>query len=171
MMDDAVAYFFTIVTYGTWLPGDERGWIEFKHGWQLPNAIKELESYAKMNEDICYLSVDQRRIVEAQIAETCSFRNWQLLACNCRSNHVHFVVGASHVTPKKIRQDIKAWCTRRLKEHSPTDRENWWTERGSIRWIFKEEDLEQVILYVTEAQDRKGRELLSQLDASAGKQQ
>jgi hypothetical protein len=35
-MDDPIGYFLTWVTYGTWLPGDPRGWVEFRHDFQLP---------------------------------------------------------------------------------------------------------------------------------------
>ena len=27
--DDPIAFMFTWSTYGTWLPGDERGWVEY----------------------------------------------------------------------------------------------------------------------------------------------
>ena len=74
------------------------------------------------------------------------------------SFHMHFVVAARDTTPKRIRQDIKAWCTRRLKEHAQIERENWWADRGSIRWIFKEDDIVRVVEYVNDAQDRKGRD-------------
>ena len=67
---------------------------------------------------------------------------------------MHIVVGAYNVAPKKIRIDLKAWCTRRLKESDPT-RQNWFTERGSIRWLFDDESLDLVVQYVNEAQDRK----------------
>jgi hypothetical protein len=36
---------------------------------------------------------------------------------------------------------------------SHKERENFWTERASRRWINHEEDLEAAILYVLEAQD------------------
>ena len=36
-MPEPLAYFLTWATYGTWLPGDERGWIEYRHGWKLPD--------------------------------------------------------------------------------------------------------------------------------------
>src|SRR4051812_6675116 len=36
-MPDPLAYFITWVTYGTWLPGDECGWVEYRRGWQLPD--------------------------------------------------------------------------------------------------------------------------------------
>ncbi len=157
-MDDPIAFFLTWPTYGTWLPGDERGWVEFKRGWQLPDPSRHIEAQARMKEDACRLGPVERQIVEAQVAETCQFRGWKLFAISCRRNHMHVVVGAADPNPKKIRVDLKAWCTRRLKEKADPNRENWWAERGSIRWIFNENSLETVILYVAEAQDRKDRD-------------
>ena len=125
----------------------------------MPDPIRLLESKARMKEDACKLGSDEREVVEAQITETCRHRDWLLYAVSCRSNHTHVVVGAVNVTPKKIRVDLKAWCTRRLKERIDPNRENWWAERGSIRWIFNEESLENVLVYVTDAQDRKGGSL------------
>jgi len=159
-MDDPIAFFLTWPTYGTWLPGDARGWVEFKHGWQLPDSSRELEAKTRMKEAACILESSARKVVETQITETCSVRGWTLHAVSCRSNHLHVVVGAQDANPKKIRVDLKAWCTRRLKEKIDPSRENWWAERGSIRWIFNEDSLESVVLYVTEAQDRKDRDLL-----------
>jgi REP element-mobilizing transposase RayT len=154
-MDDPIAFFLTIATYGTWLPGDARGWVEYRHGWQLPDPVLELESRARMTEDACLLTADERAIVQKQVAETCQHRGWTLHAVNCRSNHMHAVISAPGVHPKKIRADLKAWCTRRLKELSDATRENWWADRGSIRWIFDDQGLETVIVYATDAQDRK----------------
>ena len=154
-MDDPIAFFLTIAAYGTWLPGDQRGWVEYRHGWQLPDPVRELEAKARMTEESCILKPAERAIVEGQVAETCAHRGWTLHAVNCRSNHMHAVIGASGVGPKRIRQDIKAWCTRRLKERSDFNRENWWAERGSIRWIFDSEGLDIAVVYVTDAQDRK----------------
>jgi len=158
-MDDPIAFFLTWPTYGSWLPGDSRGWVEFTHGWHLPDPKKHLEAKAKMNESACILGTVEREVVETQIAETCEYRGWTLHALSVRSNHMHVVVGAANTIPQKIRVDLKAWCTRRLKEQCDSKRENWWAERGSIRWIFDEDSLEAVLLYVTEAQDRKGRDL------------
>ena len=107
-----------------------------------------------MTEDACRLSLEQRDAVERQIAETCRYRGWRLYAVHCRSNHVHLVVLACDTRPKKIRVDLKAWATRRLKERFDAKRENWWAERGSIRHLYDEISLEAAILYVTEGQDR-----------------
>ena len=69
-MDDPIASFLTITSYGTWLPGDVRGWVEYRHGWQLPDPVLELESKTRMTEDACTLTADERAIVERQVGET-----------------------------------------------------------------------------------------------------
>jgi REP element-mobilizing transposase RayT len=157
-MQDPFAFFITWPTYGTWLPGNDRGWVEYHHGWQLPNRNLESMCTTQMKEKQCLLVPGEREIVIAQVSETCQFRDWTLHAIDCRSNHAHIVVSAAKTAPKKIRKDIKAWCTRRLKERSNQNRSNWWAERGSIRYIWNEDSLARVVLYVTEAQDRKGLE-------------
>jgi REP element-mobilizing transposase RayT len=153
MHEDPIGYFLTWVTYGTWLPGDERGWVEYHHGWQLPDPVREQEARARMTEDACLLTPEQRLAVEAQIADTCAHRGWRLHAVNCRSNHVHVVVSADVANPKKIRSDLKAWATRALKQKFDSARENWWAERGSIRWLNTDDDLEAATLYVRDGQE------------------
>ena len=93
-MQDPLAFFITWPTYGTWLPGDRRGWTEFHHGWKLP--VRELERFcrASMTERQCLLTTAERAIVVEQVAETCDHRGWELFAVDCRSNHVHVVLAA-----------------------------------------------------------------------------
>jgi REP element-mobilizing transposase RayT len=126
------------------------------------------EAAARMTEDACRLDLEQRRLVEATIADHCRLRGWTLHAVHCRSNHVHVLVTASR-HPKEVREQFKAWCTRRLKDleqerkcpgpaHSSSRaeksiREKWWTERGSGLYINDAEGLEAVIHYVLDAQD------------------
>jgi REP element-mobilizing transposase RayT len=153
MHGDPIAYFMTWPTYGTWLPGDERGWVKYRAGWQLPDPIREREAMALMTEDACILTGDQRQIVEDQIAETCAHRGWTLHAVNCRSNHMHVVVTADVGDPKRIRIDLKAWATRALKKKVDSGRESWWAERGSIRYVNSDDDLEAAILYVRDGQE------------------
>jgi REP element-mobilizing transposase RayT len=154
MIDDPIGFFLTCATYGTWLPGDARGWVEYRGGWQLPDPARELEAAARMTEDACRLNESQRRAVEMQIAETCRHRGWRLHAVNCRSNHVHIVVSADEISPKKIRAALKAWATRRLKDQFDAARENWWAERGCSRFLYNDENLGAAIAYVSEGQDR-----------------
>ena len=113
--DTPIAFFLTWTTYGTWLPGDARGWVEYRNGFQLPDPILELECAARMTEDACRLGPHQRERVHKQLAETCKYKGWRLHAVNCRSNHVHVVL-SSTAHPKVIREQLKAWCSRRLNE-------------------------------------------------------
>jgi REP element-mobilizing transposase RayT len=153
MHGDPLGYFLTWVTYGTWLPGDDRGWVKYRNGWQLPDPIREREAKARMTEDACILTVEQRQVVESQIAETCAFRGWTLHVVNCRSNHVHAVATADVPDPDKIRIDLKAWATRALQNKSDGRRKKWWAERGSIRYLNSDDDLQAAILYVRDGQD------------------
>ena len=82
MMDDPIGFFLTWNTYGTWLPGDQRGWVEYHHGWKFPDPVLEFECRARMTEDACILSMDQRNAVAAQIEETCRIRGWQMHVVN-----------------------------------------------------------------------------------------
>ncbi len=162
-MPEALAYFLTWPTYGTWLPGDERGWVQYKKGFQPPDAIRKLEAAARMTEDACILDPAQRSVVEKTIADHCRIRGWVLHVVNCRTNHLHVVVTANR-DPDQVREQFKAWCTRKLKERErsrlETDglararrvREKWWAERGSCRHIGDEESLEAAILYVRDGQ-------------------
>ena len=167
-MPDPLAYFLTWTTYGTWLPGDERGWVKYRRGMQAPDSILKREAAARMTEDACRLDQDQRELVEAIIEDHCRIRGWTLFAVNCRSNHVHVVV-ASKRDRKEVREQFKSWCTRALKaldqqrrsteseELTPRSkvRANWWAERGSGICVNDEDCLEDVVHYVNEAQDRR----------------
>lgn len=165
-MPQPLAYFLTWPTYGTWLPGDERGWVEYRAGWRLPDPARELEAQARMAEDACTLDPEQRQIVERTIADHCRIRGWQLHAVNCRTNHLHIVVTADR-PPDEVRDQLKAWCTRRLKEleanrraaKDPVSlrnplRQHWWAERGSRRFINDQYSLDAAIHYVQDGQDK-----------------
>jgi REP element-mobilizing transposase RayT len=161
--DDPIAFLFTWSTYGTWLPGDARGWVEYRHGFQLADPTLELECAARMTEDALRLAPHQRQRVHEQVIETCGHKHWPLHAVNCRTNHVHVVL-SSVEAPKAIREQLKAWCTRRLNELQADSgvaeherRSHWWSDRGSIRWIFREEELAAAVSYVRDQQDNPRR--------------
>ena len=124
-LPEPLAYFLTWPTYGTWLPGDERGWVEYRHGWQLPDPARKREAQARLTEDACLLDQDQRRLVELTIADHCRVRGWTLYTVNCRSNHVHVIVAGDR-EPKEIREQFKPGapagsrrCSGNVSVHSP----------------------------------------------------
>jgi REP element-mobilizing transposase RayT len=85
-------------------------------------------------------------------------REWSLHAISARSNHVHLVVTA-RAAPEKVRDQFKANATRVLRQMpDPVVQTNIWTQGGDIEFVDSDCDLEQVMLYVSEAQDRMDRE-------------
>jgi hypothetical protein len=62
--------------------------------------------------------------------------------------------------PKTVRDQFKAWCTRHLKklqrrslaDPSQSVRVKWWTEGGSQRRLYGEENLEAAVRYVRDFQ-------------------
>jgi REP element-mobilizing transposase RayT len=155
MYTDPLAYFITWTTYGTWLPGDERWWVLSGKGHQAPSAFLRRRAENLMTEEKITLTRAQRKICEETIRKDCNIRQWEILALNCRTNHIHLIVAAP-VAPKTVARQLKAWCTRRLKEAQAAAgeklREHWWTEGESKPPLFTKEELDCAVAYVMEGQ-------------------
>ena len=165
MNDELLAFFITWTCYGTHLPGDDRGWTKWHKGEQVPQPRLEDWCRDRMSESAIVLYPAQRAIVERVVRDHCTIRGWTLHAVNCRSNHCHVVVTASNYDGEQVRDQLKAWGTRRLKEHQLQNgvevgslREHWWTRKVSVRQLFDEESIEAAVIYTLEAQD-KGRSI------------
>ncbi len=155
---DPIALFLTWTTYGTWLPGDQRGWNRRgDHEALGPNPLLEEINATRMKEPEFILTPADRESVARTIRKHCEIRDWKLHAFAVRSNHVHVVVTAPDYPGNAVRDQLKAWCSRILKGNHP-GRKRFWTEGASCRWINKDNDLATAIEYVSEAQDRKGLE-------------
>ena len=154
---EPLGYFITWTAYGTWLPGDERGWNRKGELENLPSdPLFNEGAEAKMKETAFVLSESDRQIVEHTIRAHCEFRKWDLHAVNVRSNHVHVVVTADGYKPETVASQFKSWATRKLQPHHP-NRKRFWTEGASRRWINQNDDLVAAVEYTLEAQDRKGK--------------
>ncbi|WP_417739281.1 hypothetical protein [Rosistilla oblonga] len=158
--DEPLAYFITFTVYGTFLQGDSRWWRSRGKGSQTPQPRLEQWHRDRLNHDVVLLDDDQRAAVEAEIHRFSEYRGWKLWKANPRSNHVHVVVTAMGYNGAKVRDQIKANCTRVIRESWPMfiDRPVW-TVGGDWQCVNTEEELEQVILYAGEVQDRKDRDV------------
>jgi len=84
-LNDILAYHIVWTTYGTWLPGDWRGWIlKGASGIQPSDPEAERTARERMAEPRVLLNPDQRALVEQTIAEHCRIRGWLLHAVNAR---------------------------------------------------------------------------------------
>ena len=156
-MNDPITYFITWTTYGTWLPGDPRGWRKKRQGDRPPQPRLESWCRDRMTECEVVLNETQRRKVEIVCREHATIRRWVLHAINARSNHVHLAVSADK-GPKVVRDQFKANATRVLRQEPHAIRKDKiWTQGGDCEIVDGEEELERVIEYITEAQDRMTR--------------
>jgi REP element-mobilizing transposase RayT len=157
---DLQAYHITWTTYGTWLPGDERGWVESgSAGIRPPDPDREQIAALAMAEDAVILTPEQRALVEQTIRDHCRIRGWTLHAVNVRTNHVHVVVTADR-DGVVVRDQFKAWCSQKLSDRAgltkpvarKAGRRHWFTEGGDCKKIDTEEYLQNAITYVLERQ-------------------
>ena len=108
-----------------------------------------------MKRQAILLSPQDRTTVEDACREHCQFRGWVLHAVNARTNHVHAVVSAEQA-PMKVRDQLKANCTRRLRTQAePLNVPQTWSRGGDCELLDGDAEIELAVLYVNEAQDKR----------------
>lgn len=157
-------WFLTWTTYGTWLPGDRRGyvgaapdesgrWIEHNQVG-TPPAAPNPQLYESMTRALKYppirLKFAQAMALHEQFLETTGFRNWLLIAVAVMRTHVHMVVGVpGDPDPDVVLGDLKSYGSRRLnREGEKPSSGTWWTTGGSKRKLPDEDAVEAVIHYI-----------------------
>ena len=105
-----------------------------------------------MRQEQYVLDQVRRQVVLRTVKEVAAHRQWNLWAVHVRSNHVHVVITAT-CKPEKIMADLKAWCSRRLREacNEPSDRDRW-TQHGSTRYLNDENSFHAAVNYVIDEQ-------------------
>ena len=168
------AWLLTSTFYGTWLPGDERGFVSRvrDHRWdeapQLRRAehdqygesfdadLAGLRQHAKqsMRGPSIRINHEQAKVLLAQFQETAQYRKWALHAVAIMAEHVHWVV----VLPETCHgstglRDFKSYGSRALTQRFGLPKsETWWTSKGSNRWLPDEDALRAAIEYVRNQQ-------------------
>ena len=163
MHDDPIAFFITWTCYGTWMPGDERGWTKWHKGDRMRQPLLAEWCRNRLAEPPVVLDATQRQVVANVIREHCGRRVWKLHGINCRTNHCHVVVTAPNYDGEQVRDQLKSWSTRRLKEQLRSDgvhekdvRKRWSTSKDSVRYLFDEESLNAAVVYCLHAQEIGG---------------
>jgi REP element-mobilizing transposase RayT len=142
-------WLLTWTTYGTWLPGDDRGFVsnvrdgagpEVRHNDPgtpydrgVPGLVRASREALKCAPLL--LTAEQGEALLSQFRETAGHRGWALLAAAVMANHVHVVLGVpGDPEPSDLLRDFKSYGSRplnRLWGKPPSG--TWWTEGGSRR--------------------------------------
>ena len=158
MNDSPLGLFITWTVYGTFLPGDQRGWRHRRDGQRTPQPKLEKWTRDRLKHDVRLLDARMRSTAQSAIEEIASFRLWTLWAVSVRTNHAHAVLTAPGYDPALVRDQLKAKATRELRlvfpvwKHRPI-----WADKGDVQYLDSEADVQECVLYVSEAQDRKDR--------------
>jgi REP element-mobilizing transposase RayT len=150
-----LAYHITFGTCGTRLHGDERPHVDMDHneyGTPFPptDPYREDEARARMREEPCYLTIDQRKEVERAIRDLCKRYGWTVYAIAVQSDHTHVVLTADR-EGDQLRDALKAVATKWLNKKF--ERRTWWAEGGSAKYIWTDDRLESATKYVNDQRD------------------
>lgn len=156
MSTSPLGLFITWTVDSTFLPGDFRGWRHRDVGPQLARPRLQTWHENRLQHDVITLNDSMRKVAEDAIREISGVRNWSLWAVTVRSNHVHVVVTAPDYAPKLVRDQLKAKATKELRSAFSVWKDRpVWSAKGDIEFLDSESDIEQCVVYVVEAQDRK----------------
>jgi REP element-mobilizing transposase RayT len=167
----------TWTTYGTWLPGEERGFVSPVRAssddkWKSRNELGtsysrsmpglKRASQSRLKCPPIYLDLERARVVFEQFHETAVYRGWHLEAVAIMANHVHLVVSVEvDVAPDVLLGDFKSYASRALNarwNRPPSG--TWWAESGSKRKKSNRSAVENAIRYMA----RQERPLLVWID-------
>ena len=159
--------FLTWTTYGTWLPGDERGYVSntlLPDGTYRPkenrvgaeydrdSARTRIRARQLQKGETVWLSAEQARIVAESLLETCRSRGWVVKRGAVMSNHVHVLVMNCPDDGAVVLRVLKGVTQATLSATVAKPR-RWWTRSGSQRYIHGDRGLLTVSQYIEE-QDR-----------------
>ena len=150
-----IGWLITWTTYGSWLPGDPRGFVSAVrdadghrvihnvYGTEYDRNVPKLARFAvrRLRGRPIRLTQPQAEIVLHQMHQTIAYRGWQLHAAAVMATHVHVVVEvAGDPDPAGILKSLKGYASRALNQkwQQPANG-TWWTESGSRR-VLKSSD-------------------------------
>lgn len=162
-------WLLTSSTYGTRLPGDERGFVsnvrvdngpEIRHnipGTPIDANMQGLRNAAleQMKGSPIFLDLAKAQAIIAQFQETATHRKWELCAASVMFDHFHLVVGVEgDPDPWVMLRDFKSYASRALnRKWGKPPSETWWTESGSKRKLPNDEALRNGVMYVRDQRE------------------
>ena len=151
-MSSVIAYMVTWTTYGSWLPGDKRGYV--KDG-EILSEDKCLEEICKklMKSDGFKLTKRQQQIAKEAIIEKANSFGQVLHAIAVCSNHVHLIV---ENTKKPIGVTVSQYKNAaRIALREAGINSKLWTRGFDKRFCFDEAKLKNKIAYVEKHNQQK----------------
>ena len=142
----------TFTTYGTWLRGDKRGWVDEGRIFP-PDPVLEARDRARLKHDPYVFAPADLELAETAIGVALTSRlKVPVLSLYLGSWHCHAVVGATRHAVAEVAKCAKDAARYALQPDRPI-----WTEGYDKRWCFDVRSLTARIAYVERHRRRDGR--------------
>ena len=164
-------WLLTSTTYGTWLPGDQRGFVgrvwETRPNDQACTTLRRQHNQPGETYDAdipgllfasqrfmkgrpVWLTVEHAEVILGQFQVTSDYRGWMLHAASVMANHFHTIVEAPlETSAEDILRDLKSYASRQLNSRfGKPSGGTWWTASGSKRALNRIDRLDRPIRYV-----------------------
>ncbi len=152
----------TWTCYGTWLPGDSRGYVSNMQvddsKWlgkeNSPGApYRANDPYAtgqsRQRQRFPEIRLDSDRAITVAdcLIEAARAQQWRILRAAIMANHVHVVIMNCPSDGPAVRRILKGTTQAALTRRERTARK-WWTQGGSNRYLNGADSVEAAIMYV-----------------------
>ena len=144
-MARTLGYMITWTTYGTWLQGDERGYVKNGKIYPANKGLKQSNRLSKSQDAVMLLKTQQQLVKEAIMKEA-KLQGQYIYALAVQPNHVHIVAGCVQQPISKVVAYYKKAARLALKTAGHNGR--LWTKGYDKRFCFDQQTLEQKIRYV-----------------------
>ena len=150
IMSKIVGYMVTWTTYGSWLPGDERGYVA--NGQILQGDLKTLQRNKKrLKSQAVKLNKKEIQLVRQTILNEAKENGHKILALAVCTNHVHLTAIPNTKSIEDIVGRYKSITTCALWKLGLKGR--IWTKGYDKRFCFSEGELTQRVQYVNKHND------------------
>lgn len=161
-------YLLTWTTYGTWLPGDERGFVspipDGRGAWTLHNTpdtpydrdrpTLERRARGLLKSAEIVLNEARARVVVDAIVESAGNHGLKVPVASVMRTHAHVVASSFEHDGAKLLQIFKGVASRRLSQaFGPPAGGTWWTRHGSRRLLADEAAIGAAVRYVDAQQN------------------
>ena len=144
-MAKTLGFMITWTTYGTWLQGDERGYV--KKGLIHPGSKGLMQTNKQLQlQDAVRLSKVQQQVVRKAIIKEAALQGHHICALSVQPTHVHIVIV---YTPEPISTTVAYYKKAgRLALKCMGYTGKLWTRGYDKRFCFDEESMKHRIKYV-----------------------
>lgn len=144
-MEKLIGYMVTFTTYGTWLQGDERGYVKDRQVLEGNERLLAANKRA-MRQEAVRLTRRQREIVREAILNEAKELKQKVFAICVWSTHVHVVGENIGTTIDRVAGRYKAAATKAMR--STGFEGKVWTKGYDKRFCYDEDAMKKRIAYV-----------------------